>query len=118
MKYYATRLNGVEINHTFRQLPKAATLENWVNATPGRLCVRLQGAHADHAPLPVGPGPSTRPPRPPGRGSEADALAQVAQNLPKSSSLDLHGEPGNWPGARFINSLRMEVGFHARDCES
>jgi uncharacterized protein YecE (DUF72 family) len=34
LKYYATRLNAVEINYTFRQLPKAATLENWVNATP------------------------------------------------------------------------------------
>ena len=34
LQYYATRLNAVEINYTFRQLPKAATLENWVNATP------------------------------------------------------------------------------------
>src|SRR5258707_7304674 len=34
LKYYATRLNAVEINYPFRQLPKAATLENWVNATP------------------------------------------------------------------------------------
>jgi len=34
LKYYATRLNAVEINYTFRQLPKAATLENWVTATP------------------------------------------------------------------------------------
>jgi uncharacterized protein YecE (DUF72 family) len=34
LKHYATRLNAVEINYTFRQLPKAATLENWVNATP------------------------------------------------------------------------------------
>ena len=34
MKYYATRLNAVEINYTFRQLPKVATLENWVAATP------------------------------------------------------------------------------------
>src|SRR6266446_9541458 len=34
LKYYATRLNAVEINYTFRQLPTAATLENWVNATP------------------------------------------------------------------------------------
>jgi uncharacterized protein YecE (DUF72 family) len=25
LKYYATRLNAVEINYTFRQLPKAAT---------------------------------------------------------------------------------------------
>ena len=34
LQHYATRLNAVEINYTFRQLPKAATLENWVNATP------------------------------------------------------------------------------------
>jgi uncharacterized protein YecE (DUF72 family) len=33
--HYATRVNAVEINYTFRQLPKAATLENWVHATPG-----------------------------------------------------------------------------------
>jgi len=34
LKHYATRLNAVEINYTFRQLPKAMTLENWVAATP------------------------------------------------------------------------------------
>src|SRR6266404_8322680 len=34
LKHYATRLNAVEVNYTFRQLPKVATLENWVNATP------------------------------------------------------------------------------------
>jgi uncharacterized protein YecE (DUF72 family) len=34
LKYYATRLNAVEINYTFRQLPKSSTLENWVAATP------------------------------------------------------------------------------------
>ncbi len=33
LKHYATRLNAVEINYTFRHLPSAATLENWVNAT-------------------------------------------------------------------------------------
>ena len=32
--HYATRLNAVEVNYTFRQLPKNATLENWVNAVP------------------------------------------------------------------------------------
>jgi uncharacterized protein YecE (DUF72 family) len=32
--HYATRLNCVEINYTFRRLPSASTLENWVNATP------------------------------------------------------------------------------------
>ena len=32
--YYATRLNAVEINYTFRQLPKSTTLEKWVEATP------------------------------------------------------------------------------------
>ena len=34
LKHYATRLNAVEINYTFRQLPKTSTLENWINATP------------------------------------------------------------------------------------
>jgi uncharacterized protein YecE (DUF72 family) len=36
LKHYATRVNAVEINYTFRQLPSAATLEKWVEATaPG-----------------------------------------------------------------------------------
>ncbi len=34
LQHYAARLNAVEINYTFRQLPKAATLETWVTATP------------------------------------------------------------------------------------
>jgi len=34
LHYYATRLNSVEINYTYRQLPKSATLAGWVNATP------------------------------------------------------------------------------------
>src|SRR3974390_3682125 len=34
LQHYATRLNAVEINYTFRQLPKAATLENWVSQVP------------------------------------------------------------------------------------
>jgi uncharacterized protein YecE (DUF72 family) len=36
LKHYAERLNCVEINYTFRRLPSAGTLENWVEATrPG-----------------------------------------------------------------------------------
>src|SRR6266513_2245143 len=36
LKHYAQRLNCVEINYTFRRLPSAATLANWVEATsPG-----------------------------------------------------------------------------------
>jgi uncharacterized protein YecE (DUF72 family) len=34
LKHYATRLNAVEVNYTFRQLPSASTLEKWVEATP------------------------------------------------------------------------------------
>lgn len=34
LSYYATRLNAVEINYTFRRLPTPSTLENWVKATP------------------------------------------------------------------------------------
>ena len=49
LKHYATRLNAVEINYTFRQLPKATTLENWVNATPEGFIFCLQSPPADHA---------------------------------------------------------------------
>ncbi len=34
LKYYAERLNCVEINYTFRRLPSPSTLENWVAQTP------------------------------------------------------------------------------------
>jgi uncharacterized protein YecE (DUF72 family) len=34
LAHYASKLNSVEINYTYRQLPKATTLEGWVNATP------------------------------------------------------------------------------------
>jgi len=34
LQHYATRLNSVEINYTFRHMPSASTLESWVNATP------------------------------------------------------------------------------------
>jgi uncharacterized protein YecE (DUF72 family) len=34
LAHYATRLNGVEINYTFRRLAAVATLEKWVQATP------------------------------------------------------------------------------------
>jgi uncharacterized protein YecE (DUF72 family) len=34
LAHYATRLNAVESNYTFRRLPSASTLENWVNDTP------------------------------------------------------------------------------------
>ncbi len=34
LSYYATRLNSVEINYTFRRLPAATTLASWVEATP------------------------------------------------------------------------------------
>jgi len=34
--YYSQRLNAVEVNYTFRRLPSASTLENWVAETrPG-----------------------------------------------------------------------------------
>ena len=34
LKLYSARLNCVEINYTFRRLPSASTLENWVAQTP------------------------------------------------------------------------------------
>ena len=34
LRLYAQRLNGVEINYTFRRLPSPATLEGWLQQTP------------------------------------------------------------------------------------
>jgi uncharacterized protein YecE (DUF72 family) len=34
LEYYSRRLNSVEINYTFRRLPAASTLENWIKAAP------------------------------------------------------------------------------------
>jgi uncharacterized protein YecE (DUF72 family) len=34
LEYYGSRLNCVEVNYTFRTLPAASTLTNWVAATP------------------------------------------------------------------------------------
>src|ERR1700753_333717 len=34
LEHYATRLNSVEANYTFRRLAPASVLEGWVKATP------------------------------------------------------------------------------------
>jgi uncharacterized protein YecE (DUF72 family) len=34
LEHYASRLNSVEVNYTFRALPSAATLAGWLAATP------------------------------------------------------------------------------------
>jgi|SRR5947209_6804456 len=34
LSYYATRLNAVEVNYTYRRLASAATLEKWIRETP------------------------------------------------------------------------------------
>jgi uncharacterized protein YecE (DUF72 family) len=34
LSYYATRLNAVEVNYTYRRLAAASTFEKWVAATP------------------------------------------------------------------------------------
>ena len=34
LEHYATRLNSVEINYTFRQTPKNTTLEKWIDSVP------------------------------------------------------------------------------------
>ena len=49
LKHYAERLNCVEINYTFRRLPSASTLENWVESHAAGLRLRGEGEHADHA---------------------------------------------------------------------
>ncbi|HTT63427.1 MAG TPA: DUF72 domain-containing protein [Bryobacteraceae bacterium] len=43
LEHYARRLNSVEINYTFRRMPSASTLENWVAATPPGFLFALKG---------------------------------------------------------------------------
>ncbi len=42
LSVYASRLNAVEVNYTFRRLPSASTLENWVNETPSGFVFALK----------------------------------------------------------------------------
>jgi uncharacterized protein YecE (DUF72 family) len=42
LEYYASRLNSVEINYTFRRLPAGSTLESWVQATPAEFRFALK----------------------------------------------------------------------------
>jgi uncharacterized protein YecE (DUF72 family) len=43
LSYYASRLNAVEINYTFRRLPSGSTLESWVAGTPEHFQFALKG---------------------------------------------------------------------------
>jgi len=38
LSYYATQLNAVEVNYTFRHMASAKTLDNWINETPSGFC--------------------------------------------------------------------------------
>lgn len=42
LNYYSQRLNAVEINYTFRRLPSASMLENWLTATRPDFCFVLK----------------------------------------------------------------------------
>ena len=42
--YYATRLNAVEVNYTYRRIASPATFEKWIDAVPGNF-VFLPKAH-------------------------------------------------------------------------
>lgn len=42
LRYYAGRLNAVEINYTFRRMPAASTLASWVEATPAGFVFALK----------------------------------------------------------------------------
>jgi uncharacterized protein YecE (DUF72 family) len=43
LEHYATRLNCVEINYTFRHMPSAATLQNWVDLTQPGFVFAIKG---------------------------------------------------------------------------
>lgn len=42
LSYYATRLNSVEVNYTFRRFPTEKLLEGWISATPAHFKFALK----------------------------------------------------------------------------
>ena len=49
LSHYATQLNTVEVNFTFRQLVKETTIQNWLHDTPAAFSLRHQSAPGHHA---------------------------------------------------------------------
>ncbi len=47
--HYATQLNTVEVNFTFRQLVKETTIQNWIQETPAAFSLRREGSPGDHS---------------------------------------------------------------------
>jgi uncharacterized protein YecE (DUF72 family) len=43
LEHYASRLNAVEVNYTFRRLPSVSTLEGWISQTPEHFLFALKG---------------------------------------------------------------------------
>ena len=44
LRYYATRLNSVEIDYTFYRIPTGKTIENWKSATPSTFKFTLKAS--------------------------------------------------------------------------
>ena len=42
LNFYATQLNAVEVNFTFRQLVKESTVQNWLAETPAHFCFTVK----------------------------------------------------------------------------
>jgi uncharacterized protein YecE (DUF72 family) len=42
LQYYATQLNAVEVNFTFRQLLKETTAQKWIESTPAGFCLSIK----------------------------------------------------------------------------
>ena len=42
LNFYATKLNAVEVNFTFRQLVKEITVQNWINDTPAHFVFTIK----------------------------------------------------------------------------
>jgi hypothetical protein len=48
LDFYATKLNAVEVNYTFRQLVKETTVQNWIAGYARTFPLHHQGAPGAH----------------------------------------------------------------------
>jgi len=126
LEYYASRLNLVEVNYTFRQLAKAATFERWVASTPDGFVfspkahnkithiLRLKNAEeftrvflATLAPFRAAQrlGPILFQ-LPPGLKADAEALKQFVRLLPKEDRYAFEFRNESWFDDEVFSVLR------------
>ena len=126
LSHYATRLNAVEINYTYRRLASASTFQKWIDATPASFVflpkahmkithsLKLQGADEFTRVFLESLEPLQRAGRlgpvlyqlPPSFKSDAVILAEFIKGLPRHIKSAIEFRSASWFNDRVYETLR------------